>query len=301
MNRRLQLVGSIGVPLGAIALAAVALVVAMGLQQQLADATARVDNSRLSPRAFPNWRPSPPAYPEREGAATGAAALEPRVRALEDAPAASLDAVHPMLSAQGSAWWTPKAKSAVLRMFDDRGTSQVFVGVTTDGPELTVKAPGPDTNDAGASLRITESGLPHLGMVDRAGRPRAALGLVSTSNDGGPGLVFLNSRETQRLAIGSGDAGPQVFLYDANKAPRIRLGYTTSGPTVALHNASDAERLSLELNEAGAGIAINDVAGETRTGLVVTASGSSLVFLDAHGATRTNLGSDEAGRSRPRP
>ena len=77
-----------------------------------------------------------------------------------------------------------------LRIFDGSGKPQLFVGVTDEGPELTVNGPGLGGNDASAPLRITGDGLPHLGMVDRAGRPRAGLGLISSSDDGGPGLIF---------------------------------------------------------------------------------------------------------------
>ena len=82
MKRRLQLVGSIGVPLGAMALAAVALVLVTTLQQQLADATARVDQLEAVAARMPELQATSARVAEIEAATARAAALEPRVRAL---------------------------------------------------------------------------------------------------------------------------------------------------------------------------------------------------------------------------
>ena len=255
MKRRLQFVGSIGVPLGAVALAAVAFVLAIGLQQ-LADATARVDQLEAAAEQIP----------ELEAAFAHAAALEPRIRALEVAPT-SLDAVHPQRPslppcrrqrqrarcfADGRGGphvavyagirpapaaglvlgWNQDGPS--LRVFDVSGKSQVFIGVTDNGPELTVNGPGLPASQARATLKITPDGLPHLGMLDHEGRPRASLSLSSISGNGDGLLSFWDQDGDGRLLVGVVDDAPEVILADTSDVPRMRLGSYPSGPSFKL-------------------------------------------------------------------
>ena len=263
---------------------------------QLEGVSARVDQLEVAAGRMPELQATSARVAEIEAAAT---ALEPRVRALEDAPAASLDAVHPMLSAQGfrlvdaageeravlrmegngpslrfmppvapgpatglALGWNRDGPS--LRMFDDRGNPLLLVGVTDDGPELTIRAPGPDANDAGASLRITENGLPHLGMVDRAGRPRAALGLASTNADGGV---------------------------------RVRLSEWAEGPSLRLNHAQGVSGASLGVSETGSVLGLHDESGNLRTAAAVTAQLAAFELYDAEGTVRAQL-SDTADATR---
>ena len=309
MKRRLQLVGSIGVPLGAIALAAVALVIMLGLQQQLADATGRVDQLEAE-----------------------AAALEPRVRALEDAPT-SLDAVHPMLSAQGfrlvdasgneravlqmeeegpALRFMPEAAplpaaglvlgwnqdGPSLRVFDVSGKSQVFVGVTDDGPELTVNGPGLPRSSARATLKLDSNGLPHLGMLDHEGRPRTTLALSSISGNGDGILGFSDEDGDGRLLVGVIDDSPEVILADASDLPRMRLSAYPSGPILRLHDAGGNARADFGLNNNGTvGIALRDDEENQRAAMVVAPHETSLSFYGPQGHVRSVLKSNDSDSS----
>lgn len=321
MKRRLQFVGSIGVPLGAVALAAVAFVLAIGLQQQLADATARVDQLEAAAEQIP----------ELEAAFAHAAALEPRIRALEVAPT-SLDAVHPTISAQAFRLvdasgneravlqmeeegptlrfmpesaplpaaglvlgWNQDGPS--LRVFDVSGKSQVFIGVTDNGPELTVNGPGLPASQARATLKITPDGLPHLGMLDHEGRPRASLSLSSISGNGDGLLSFWDQDGDGRLLVGVVDDAPEVILADTSDVPRMRLGSYPSGPSFKLHDAGGDARAEFLLNNDGTvGIGLRDDK-ELRAAMTVAPNGPSLVFFDPEGQTRTSLKSNDAGSS----
>ncbi len=284
MKRRLQLVGFVAVPLGAIALAAVAFLLVVSLQQQLADATARVDRLEAA-----------------------AAALEPRVLALEDA-STSLDAVQPMLSAQRFRLVDDSGQERAvlqleehgpsLRVLDVSGESQVFIGVTDTGPELTVNGPGQTAKSARATLKLNANGLPHLEMVDLEGRPRTALALSSVSGNGDGFLRFWDQEGDRRLLVGVRDNAPEVVLADREDIARARLSAGPYGPSLKLHDATGSSRADFGLTDFGeVGIILRGDDEEQRAALLVDPFETSLSFFGPRGEVRSVLESDDEGSS----
>lgn len=284
MKRRLQLVGLVAVPLGAIALAAVAFLFVVSLEQQLADATARVDRLEAA-----------------------AAALEPRVLALEDAPT-PLDAVQPVLSAQRfrlvdaggqeRAVLQMEAAGPSLRVLDASGESQVFVGVTDTGPELTVNGPGLAVSSARATLKLNANGLPHLEMVDLEGRPRTALALSSASGNGDGFLRFWDPDGDRRLLVGVRDDSPEVVLADSENIPRAKLSADHTGPILRLHDAAGSSRADFGLTTLGqVGVILRGDHEEQRAAFLVNPFETSLSFFGPRGQVRSVLESSDAGSS----
>lgn len=284
MRRRLQLVGLVAVPLGAIAFAAVALVLVVGLQQQLADATARVD--RLEAEA---------------------AALEPRVLALEDART-PLDAIHPVLSAQRfrlvddsgqeRAVLQMEEAGPSLRVLAVSGESQVFIGVTDTGPEITVNGPGQAASSARATLKLNANGLPHLEMVDLEGRPRTALALSSVSGNGDGFLRFWDQDGDRRLLVGVRDDSPEVVLADREDIPRAKLSADHTGPILRLHDAAGNARGDFGLtNLDQVGVILRGDDEEQRAAFLVNPFETSLSFFGPRGQVRSVLESSDEGSS----
>ena len=282
MKRRLQLVGFVAVPLGAIAFAAVAFLLVVGLQQELADATARVDRLEAA-----------------------AAALEPRVLALEDA-STSLDAVQPMLSAQRfrlvddggneRAVLQMEEDGPSLRVLDVGGESQVFIGVTDTGPELTVNGPGLRASSARATLRLNANGLPHLELVDLEGRPRTALALSSVSGNGDGFLRFWDQDGDRRLLVGVRDDAPEVVLGDTEDIPRAKLSAGPTGPILRLHDAAGNARGDFGLtNLDQVGVILRGDEEEQRAAFLVNPYETSLSFFGPRGEVRSVLESDDEG------
>ena len=284
MKRRLQLVGLVAVPLGAIAFAAVALVLVVGLQQQLADATVRVD--RLEAEA---------------------AALEPRVLGLEDAPT-SLDAVQPVLSAQRfrlvddsgleRAALQMEADGPSLRVFDAGGESQIFVGVTDTGPELTVNGPGLPASSARATLKLNANGLPHLDMVDLEGRSRTALALSSASGNGDGFLRFWDQDGDRRLLVGVRDDSPEVVLTDRDDVPRAKLSADRNGPILRFHDDAGNVRADIGLSRfGGPGIVLRGDDEEQLAAFFADRFETSLSFFGPRGQVRSVLKSNDEDSS----
>ncbi|MCY3913896.1 MAG: hypothetical protein OXG43_11725 [Chloroflexi bacterium] len=283
MKRRLQLFGLVAVPLGAIAFGAVALLLVAGLQQELADATARVDRLEAA-----------------------AAALEPRVLALEDAPT-PLDAVQPVLSAQRFRLVDASGQERAVLQMEEAGPSlrvlgggetQVFIGVTDTGPELAVNGPGLAASSARATLKLNANGLPHLEMVDLEGRPRTALALSSASGNGDGFLRFWDQDGDRRLLVGVRDDASEVVLADGEDIPRAKLSAGPTGPILRLHDAAGNARGDFGLtNLDQVGVILRGDDEEQRAAFMVNPYETSLSFFGPRGQVRSVLESDDEGSS----
>ena len=198
--------------------------------------------------------------------------------------------------------WT--RHSPALRILDAAGNAPVFVGVTDDGPALTLNAP--DDSRVGASLQVDAQGVSTLALTDQRGTPRAALQLdadgfptlVLTDQHGASRAAFVFSpaagadapslslsrltvRGREGLSLGFDADGPQVVLSNLDDTPRIRLGFAEGRPAISVHDATAAPRVEMAETEAIVGLRLNDAAGRERAALVSTQDTSVLRLNDA--------------------
>lgn len=313
MARRGKRLGLLAAAAGAIGAAVVALVLVIGLQQEMASMR---DELASRTTELGNLRAQIMVLETQTGGAEPLAALEQRVSTLETAvpdvsrPGQDLTArrfalvddqgeelavlgvdrvgfpelrllrgASPAHAAALALGWTEHGPA--LRVLDAAGNAPVFVGVTNQGPALTLNAGG--EGGAGASLQVDAQGGSTLALTDNDGLAQAALTLSPAAVTSTPSLSF--SRWTvfghERLFLGYDTNGPQVVLSNLKDAPRIRLGFDQGDPSISVHDASATPRLEMVEADEIVGLRLWNAKGQEHAALFSTQDNSALQLIDA--------------------
>lgn len=132
-------------------------------------------------------------------------------------------------------------------------------------------------------------------VVDATGRVRAVL----SARVDGPGLVLLDAKGTERVALVTTEAGgPVLFLNSAaGKKQALLAMWKADGPELEMYDAAGQTRAMLMVYKGQPALYLNNAAGKKRAAVAVDDTGSQLELFDdaQHERVTLAVGAQRAG------